>query len=162
MFKLASRSILGLIVLICLGCANDPTSIAPSKPNEKLRFVDIDAFDRDLAVSLGSELKQVDVQFYEKVSPNAMPSRLQKWIKTAEGSGGKVQINPPDGELVARDPFALLSLFGTLFSGVQAAMKVQQESLLNSARDHDVQIFLERASDGRVQVNKIIFQKRPS
>lgn len=158
--------LLGSVLLSCvlalLGCASNPPQSASATPQPRLNFVDIDAFDRDLAASLRADLGTVDIQFFEKVSPNALPPRLQKWLQTAEGTGGRVQVDPPEGELVARNPLALLSLFGTLFTSAKAAVQMQQEAQLNAAREHDVRIVLERASDGRVLVNKVTFKKRPS
>ena len=148
------------VILLLAGCASTPTSTQESPPQDRLRFVDLDHFDRDLAASLRAEWPSVEVQFYEKVSPNEIPARLQKWIQTAEGTGGRVQIEPPEGELVARNPFALFSLFGTLFSTAKAVIQLQQENQLNAARQHDVAIMLERKPDGQVVVGKLIFKKR--
>jgi hypothetical protein len=148
------------LLLALAGCATAPTSSTPSLPQGKLSFVDIDVFDRDLAQSLKAELPTVEVAFYEKVSPNAMPPRLQKWVQTAEGTGGRVQVDPPEGELVARNPLALLSLFGTLFSAARTVVQLQQENQLNAARDRDVVIKLERRPDGQVVVGKVLFNKR--
>jgi hypothetical protein len=64
--------------------------------------------------------------------------------------------------LVARNPLALLSLFGTLFSTAKAAIQIQQESQLNAVRNHDVHIQLERTPDGRVLVGLVTFKKRAS
>jgi hypothetical protein len=111
---------------------------------------------------LRADQSQVEIQFFEKVSPNALPPRLQKWLQTAEGTGGRVQVEPPQGELVARNPLALLSLFGTLFSTAKAAIQIQQESQLNAVRNHDVHIQLERTPDGRVLVGLVTFKKRAS
>jgi len=150
------------ISLALAGCATDTIEPSSQAPKENLSFVDIDVFDRDLANSLNAGLPSVEVKFYEKVSPNALPSRLQKWVKSAEGTGGKVQVDPPEGELVARDPMVLLSLFGTLFSAARTAIQLQQENQLNAARQRDVVITLERRPDGQVVVGKVRFNKRPS
>jgi hypothetical protein len=157
---LGLKSLLLAGLLGLLGCANPPQGNAPASPQPRLSFVDIDAFDRDLAASLRADLGTVEVQFFEKVSPNALPPRLQKWLQTAEGTGGRVQVDPPEGELVARNPLALLSLFGTLFSSAKAALQIQQEAQLNAAREHDVHIVLERSTDGRVLVQKVTFKKK--
>ncbi len=160
---LSWKSALLVGVLALLGCASPPGGNATATPQPQLNFVDLDAFDRDLAASLRADLGQVDIQFFEKVSPNALPPRLQKWLQTAEGTGGRVQVDPPEGELVARNPLALLSMFGTLFSSAKAAIQIQQEAQLNAAREHDVRIVLERSPDGRVLVKQVSFKKkRPS
>lgn len=154
------------LLIVCLsvltGCVTNPPAHTEAMPQAKLSFVDLDAFDRDLAASLRADQSQVEIQFFEKVSPNALPPRLQKWLQTAEGTGGRVQVEPPQGELVARNPLALLSLFGTLFSTAKAAIQIQQESQLNAVRNHDVHIQLERTPDGRVLVGLVTFKKRAS
>lgn len=158
---LSTYLLVGCLSLLS-GCVTNPPASAVATPQTKLSFVDLDAFDRDLAASLRADLGQVEIQFFEKVSPNALPARLQKWLQTAEGTGGRVQVQPPEGELVARNPMALLSLFGTLFSTAKAAIQIQQETQLNAVREHDVHIQLERATDGRVLVGKVTFKKRAS
>lgn len=158
---LATSLLIGCLSILA-GCVTNPPAPTASAPQPKLSFVDLDAFDRDLAASLRADQGQVEIEFFEKVSPNALPPRLQKWLQTAEGTGGRVQVEPPQGELVARNPLALLSLFGTLFSTAKAAIQIQQESQLNAARDHDVHIQLERTPEGRVLVGKVTFKKRAS
>jgi dihydroxy-acid dehydratase len=78
-----------------------------------LSFIDIGNFDRELTASLNAPLDSVDVVFYEKVSPNKMPERLQKWISAVERSGGNVKVETPPNEPKPRSALTILSLLGT-------------------------------------------------
>lgn len=151
-----------LLPLVLAACATSPVeSSGVMTPNSNLQFVDISKFDHELSASLGArDIDKVEVAFYEKVSPNAIPERLQKWITTVDGSGGRVRVEPPAGELVARNPLALLSLFGTLFNGAKTIAKLQQDRMLESAKERDAVISLERNAKGEMVVGKVVFIKR--
>jgi hypothetical protein len=66
---------------------------------------------------------------FDKVSPNNLPDRLQKWISVVEADGGKVLVEPPPNELVARSPFAALSLIGTLITSIKGFAKFNSDSI---------------------------------
>ena len=71
------------ILMLMSACATNPSVVLESKePQQKLSFVDISTFDRDLSASLKAPYDAVEVAFYEKVKPNAMPEKLQKWISS--------------------------------------------------------------------------------
>jgi hypothetical protein len=113
-----------LVVVFSLAfasCASNVplTSVAESTTNgAKLSFLDISKFDRDLSGSLQDKNKTVEIAFYEKVSPNNVPDRLQKWISVVEADGGKVLVEPPPNELVSRNPLAAMNLVGTLLTTI--------------------------------------------
>jgi hypothetical protein len=75
---------LGVVFSLALAscAANVPLSSAvESTPTgAKLSFLDISKFDRDLSGSLQDKNTSVEVAFYDRVSPNNVPDRLQKWI----------------------------------------------------------------------------------
>jgi len=97
-------------------------------------------------------MPQVDVVFYEKVSPNQVPERLQRWLSAVERSGGKVRVTPPP-----KDPFFLLSLLGSLVSSIKGIAEVQSDLPLVSAKGRDVVISLERNARGEVIIGKMAF-----
>ena len=102
----------------------------------------------------------VEVAFYEKVSPNNVPDRLQKWISVVEADGGKVLVEPPLNELVARSPMAALSLLGTLITSIKGYAKFNSEKVYESVRGRNAVITLERNNKGEVVINTIKFVKR--
>ena len=149
--------------LVLASCAtNVPLSSAVeiTSAGAKLSFLDISKFDRDLSVSLQDKNESVEVSFYDRVSPNNVPDRLQKWISVVEASGGKVLIEPPPNELVSRSPFAALSLVGTLVTSIKTFAKFNSEKIYETAKGRDAVISLERNSSGDVVIKAIKFLKR--
>jgi hypothetical protein len=142
--------------------ANVPLSsaVAITPAEAKLSFLDISKFDRDLSASLLAKSSSVEVAFYDKVSPNNVPDRLQKWISVIEADGGKVLVEPPPNELVARSPFAAVSLIGSLFTSIKGFAHFNSDKIYESAKGRDAVISLERNSKGEVVVNTIKFIKR--
>ena len=155
---------LGVVFSMALAsCAiNVPLSSAVelTPTGAKLSFLDISKFDRDLSGSLQDKHASVEVAFYDKISPNNVPDRLQKWISVVEADGGKVLVEPPPNELVARSPFAAVSLIGTLITSIKGFAQFNSEKIYESAKGRDAVISLERNSKGEVLVNTIKFIKR--
>ena len=145
--------------------ASNPSTSTPSiaspaqnsAPLAALSFVDLPQFDRQLSQSLNAGMPQVDVVFYEKVSPNQVPERLQRWLSAVERSGGKVRVTPPPNEITPKDPFFLLSLLGSLVSSIKGIAEVQSDLPLVSAKGRDVVISLERNARGEVIIGKMAF-----
>jgi len=161
MMLLRSFAISGFLLLS--GCASNApltTPIIATAEGAKLNFLDIAKFDKDLSIALTSQPSTIEVVFYDKVSPNNVPERLQKWMSVIEADGGKILVEPPPNELVSRSPFAALSLIGTLVSSIQNIAQFRSEQLYDSAKGRNAVIALERNNKGEVLVNSIKFVKR--
>jgi hypothetical protein len=151
-----------LLVILGVGCAsNVPLSMpaGSANPESKLSFVDISKFDRELSASLSSEIKEIDVLFYEKVSPNKIPERLQKWISAVENSGGKVRIDTPPNEPKPRSIMTVLGLLGTAYSAIKDLSPLQSEVLFIPAKGRNAVISLGRGPTGELLVDKVQFIK---
>ena len=95
---------------------------------KKIQFIDISKFDKDMNLVLSSEIANVEVSFYEKVSPNKTPERIQNWLTAVEKNGGTINIEPPPNEMVPKSPFALLSLIGSLWSGIKNILEIMKKN----------------------------------
>ena len=149
--------------LALAACASNvplSSAVESTATGAKLSFLDISKFDRDLSGSLQDKNASVEVAFYDKVSPNNVPDRLQKWISVVEANGGKVLVEPPPNELVARSPLAALSLIGTLVTSIKGFAKFNSERIYEAAKGRDAVISLERNSKGEVLITTIKFVKR--
>jgi hypothetical protein len=85
--------------------------------------------------------------------------RDRKWLNAVESNGGRVEIEPPPNELVARNPLALISLMGGLWNAIKATADLRDKELTQSVKGHDAVISLERNDAGNVVVGKILFKK---
>jgi hypothetical protein len=160
-----SSLVLAISALFLSGCQTTSDSNLGAVPGERasvsstISFIDFTGFDRDLNHALKQGQPLVTVVMYDKVSPNSTPDRLQKWLNAVESNGGRVEIEPPPNELVARNPLALISLMGGLWNAIKATADLRDKELTQSVKGHDAVISLERNDAGNVVVGKILFKK---
>ena len=142
--------IVGVVFSLSLAaCASNvqlSSAVETTPTGAKLSFLDISKFDRDLSGSLQDKNASVEVAFYDKVSPNNVPDRLQKWISVVEVNGGKVLVEPPPNELVSRSPFAALSLIGTLITSIKGFAQFNSERIYESTKSLEAIITLSAAA----------------
>lgn len=153
-----------LLILLCslilCSCATKSVNLfEPGQSKPKMEFIDISKFDRDLSTSLSDKHDSVEVAFYDKVSPNNVPDRLQKWLSSVEKTGGKVEVRRPEGEFASKDPLALLSLAGTLFSTLKTLATKPFEQDYETTKGRNAIIQLERNKSGEAVISKITFVK---
>ena len=160
MFLKTVGVVFSLVLASCAATVPLSSAVENTPTGAKISFLDISKFDRDLSGSLQEKNASVEVAFFEKVSPNNVPERLQKWISVVEADGGKVLVEPPPNELIARSPMAALSLVGTLITSIKGFAKFNSERVYESAKGRDAVISLERNNKGEVVINAIKFIKR--
>ncbi len=150
------------VILSLFACSSEPKLSKATDLSNDLSFVDIGKFDADLSSSLSQQYESVNVSFYEKVSPNQIPDRLQKWVSSVEQSGGRVSIEPPPGEVAPKDPFTIIGLIASMIGGAKNFAEFKTNRTYDSAKNRDAVISLERNPKGEVVVAKIQFLKRPT
>jgi predicted small secreted protein len=151
---------LGLAVVIT-GC-NTTTGTSkdnnPAKP--ELQFLDFQSFDKDLQNSLSMPLPTVEVTFLDRVSPNVIPDRLQKWMAAVEADGGQVQIIEPPPAFAPKDPFLLVSIVSSLWSASKVVREAAQNNQFKAAKGYDAKLILKNSEQGGTVVEKVIFVAR--
>jgi hypothetical protein len=148
---------LSLSLLAC-AASPDPQSLAP--PQAELQFVDLQGFDRDLNSSLSAPLPRVEVAFYDRIVPSAMPERLQHWMAAVEAGGGKVSIIAAKSTVTAKNPFLLISAISTLWSASKMMKEASSEAKFKSAQTFDAEIVLKQETQGESVVDKVVFVQR--
>ena len=150
-----------LALIVLSGCSS--TSLAPANanpPKPDMQFVDLQGFDRDLGSALSAPLPRVDVAFYDRVSPNALPERLQRWMASVENGGGTVKVIPPKSSVTAKSPLLLISAISTLWSASSIAKDMAANAQFKAARAFDAEILLKTDDRGDSVVDKVVFVKR--
>lgn len=142
-------------------CDSTPTqSVNAGPPKAELQFVDLQGFDRDLAGSLSAPLPKVDVAFYDRVVPSALPERLQPWMAAVEAGGGTVKVVPPKSSVEAKSPFLLISLISSIWSASKMAKEMSAKAQFKAAQAYDAEIILKLDDKGEAMVDKVVFIKR--
>lgn len=152
---------LAAALVTVVGCAVAADAAVKSTPAPSLIFLDVQKFDGDLAASLEAGLERVEVGFYDPISPNQLPERIQKWVSATQAQGGRLIVQAPPGEPTPKNPLALIGLIGSAYSSAKALISIQQERLLASAKQRDIVMMLERDPKTQaVKVGKVAFVRR--
>ena len=153
--------LIGAVVFFLAGCESNPAQPVSTAPAQaELQFVDLQGFDRDLAVSLSAPLPKVEVAFYDRVTPSAMPERLQHWMASVEAGGGSVKVIPPKSSVTAKNPFLLISAISTLWTASKMVKEVSVQSRFKAAQSFDAEIILKTDDKGESVVDKVVFIHR--
>jgi len=161
--KFMHKYIYFFLVALFLNLANAQDKATEASPEvKKIQFLDMSKFDKDMNFMLSSDATNVEVGFYEKVSPNKTPERIQNWLTAVEKNGGTITIEPPPNEMVPKSPFALISLIGSLWSGIKNILELMDNSNQYITKGRNATIQLERDPKGEILIPKIIFSKSNS
>jgi hypothetical protein len=160
--RLIRRLLLGFFILAALAACETNPAVAQQSvpPPSEIAFIDLQGFDSTLASSLSAPLPQVQISFYDKISPSALPLRLQTWLSSVEAGGGKVKVKPPKSDISAKDPFLLLSLASSLWSASKLAKEAALKAQFASAQAYDAELVLKDDGNGQSVVEKVVFFKR--
>ena len=126
----------------------------------RLQFIDMGGFDQTLSSSLNTASPKVEVGFYDKVTPSALPERLQKWMAAVESRGGKVKITPPPSNVTAKNPFLLISAISSIWSASGMVKDASAESRFAVAGNYDAELVLKQDDKGDTLVEKLVFVQR--
>ena len=150
-----------LTVLALAGCSSKPlVPVNAGPPMPDVQFIDLQSFDRDLGSALSAPLPKVDVAFYDRVSPNALPERLQRWMASVENGGGTVKVIPPKPSVTSKSPWLLISAISSLWSASSIAKDMAMNAQFKAAQAFDVEILLKTDDRGDSVVDKVVFLKR--
>lgn len=147
-----------LAICVLSSCAKAPSY--ETRITNQVVFLDLPKFDTDMSAALWRHKNAVEVDFYEPVSPNQVPIRLQKWIASAEKSGGRILVNAPPSDSVPKSPMLLASLLGGLWSAIKLLDDLKHERMYEAAALRNVVISLDRDTHGQVVVKRVTFSMR--
>jgi hypothetical protein len=142
----------------------DPAPAVASAPAPiVVSFLDFEAFDDDLNTQLKkANDRNVEVEFYSPVSPNAIPPRIERRLAALRKDGGSVGIVQPQNASNTRSVMAVVGLFSGLYNFMKTFEAASNErAMVNSVKGRDVDLVLERTDQGTVVIRKLVFKKRP-
>jgi hypothetical protein len=141
--------------------AQQPRTQAPLPPKTEMSFADLAGFDRDLGNSLAAPLPTVQIAFYDRLTPSAIPERLQRWMAAVEAGGGKVTIKPPPSTVSAKSPFALLSAASSIYSASKMIKDTNEKAKYKAAEAYNAEIQLKTDDKGDSIIDKVVFAAKP-
>ncbi len=159
-YKFRSQLVLSAFLLLSACASNTPPTANQATAKPELTFVDLKSFDRELTAALAEPLTKVEVAFFDKVTPSALPDRLQHWMVSVEAGGGSVKVLPPKPSVTPKNPFLIISLVTSLWSASDMFKSVSDQTHYKSAHAFDAEIVLKIDGNGDSVVDRVIFIKK--
>lgn len=150
-----------VVMMSLVACESNPSMTPHGVPAKaELQFMDFQGFDQALARSLSAPLPKVEIAFYDRVTPSALPERLQHWMASVEAGGGTVQVVQPQSTVTARNPLFLISAISAVWSASKMAKEMSISAQFNAAHAYDAQVMLKVDERGDTVVDKVRFLQR--
>ena len=149
-----------MMFLLSACASNMPVTADKAPAKSELMFVDLQSFDRELTASLSDSFPRVEVAFFDRITPSALPDRLQHWMVSVEAGGGSVKVLPPKPSVTAKNPFLIISLITSLWSVSDMLKSMSNQSHYKSAQKFDVEILLKIDEKGDSVVDRVVFLKK--
>jgi hypothetical protein len=162
MKKFARCTLLAIAALVLLtACESNPALPAAAvAAKAKLQFVDLQDFDRELASAMTMPLPKVEVGFYNRITPSALPDRLQRWMAAVEAGGGQVTVVSAPSAISAKSPTLLLSIASSIWSATKMVKEIAAQNQFKAASAFDAAMFLKLDAQGESEVDRVVFTQR--
>jgi len=153
------RRLAGLLAIVATlaGCASDAAKLPP--PKAEVSYIDTAAFDRSLTSSLGANLERVEVPVDDRISPIAIPDRLNKWLAAVDAGGGSVQVKQVEADKEKTRGFPLV-LLGLAVEVVRMLRGNPEEKLYQPAANYDADILVRQGPNGERVIERVVLHRK--
>ena len=152
MKTLINNAVLFTILLILLGCIpgnSNPTGPIRAPVNHTaLEYIDSTVFDKSLSNAMNQTDAKIEVSVLTPFSSNNVPDRLDEWLTVIKENGGKVNIEPAEGERnVVGIALALYSVY----------QLIEKQLRYLPAKNYHATLLYRRNANGEAMIEKIVF-----
>lgn len=140
------------------GCASD----APKgPPREQIAYLDTGGFDRSLSNSLGADLPEVVIPVQDRMTPVAIPERLNKWLSAIDANGGEIQVKEmPAVDANGKARGFPIALIGVAIEVVRHLYGKSEERLYKPAARYDAELQVRTGANGERIIEKVVMRRR--
>jgi hypothetical protein len=140
-------------------CASKPP--AP-QPKEKVTYIDTNSFDRNLSSSMGANLETIEVPVDDRISPVAIPDRLNKWLAAVDANGGDIQVKQVETNAQGKTRGFPIAVIGLAIEVVRLLRGDPAEQLYKSAGNYDADIMVRQGPSGERVIERVVLKRRPA
>jgi hypothetical protein len=145
-----------VIVTMLAGCASEPP---PPPPKDKVAYIDTTSFDRSLSRSLNADLETIEIPVDDRMSPVAIPERLNKWLSAVDANGGNIQVKQVQDEQGKTRGFPI-AVIGLAIEVVRLLRADSEEKLYKPAGNYDADILVRQGPSGERLIERVVLKRR--
>jgi hypothetical protein len=146
-----------VISALLAGCASEPP--APP-PKELVGYIDTNSFDRSLSSSLSADLETIEIPVNDRMSPVAIPDRLNKWLSAVDANGGNIQVKQIPDELGGKQRGFPIAVIGLAIEVVRMLRGTPEERLYKPAANYDADIMVRQGPGGERVIERVLLRRR--
>jgi hypothetical protein len=146
-----------VILTAVVGCASEQAKLPP--PRERVSYLDTNAFDRSLTSSLSANLDTVEIPVDDRISPIAIPERLNKWLAAVDAKGGNVEVKQIDSSQGKTRGFPIV-LIGLAIEVIRLLREDPPEKLYQPAAGYDADIFVRQEPGGERIIERVVMRRK--
>ena len=143
-------------VALLTACASQAP---PPPPKDKVAYIDTTSFDRSLSRSLNADLDTIEIPVDDRMSPVAIPERLNKWLSAVDASGGSIQVKQAQDEQGKTRAFPI-AIIGLAIEVVRLLHADSDEKLYKPAGNYDADIMVRQSQNGERVIERIVLKRR--
>lgn len=145
-----------VVLALLSACASD---LKAPPLTDKVAFIDTTSFDRSLTSSLGANLDKVEIPVEDKMTPTAIPERLNKWLSAVDANGGSVKVKPVE-EPGGKSRAFPVAVIGVAFEVARYLYGQSAEKIYQPAANYDAEIFVRQSPSGERIIEKVILHRK--
>ena len=146
-----------IVTALLAACASEPP--APP-PKESVGYIDTNSFDRSLASSLNAELETIEIPVSDRMSPVAIPDRLNKWLSAVDANGGNIQVKQIPDEQGGKQRGFPIAVIGLAIEVVRLLRGTPEERLYKPAANYDADIMVRQGPNGERVIERVLLKRR--
>ncbi|MBK7414851.1 MAG: hypothetical protein IPJ38_06755 [Dechloromonas sp.] len=144
------------VTALLAACASEPP--APP-PKESVNYIDTTSFDRSLSSSLNADLETIEIPVTDRMSPVAIPDRLNKWLSAVDANGGNIQVKQIPDEQGKQRGFPI-AVIGLAIEVVRLLRGTSEERLYKPAANYDADIMVRQGPNGERIIDRVLLKRR--
>jgi hypothetical protein len=146
-----------LVAALLAACASEPP--APP-PKEKVGYLDTTSFDRSLSSSLNADLETIEIPVTDRMSPVAIPERLNKWLSAVDANGGNIQVKQLPDESGGKQRGFPIAVIGLAIEVVRLLRGTPEERMYKPAANYDADIMVRQGPNGERIIDRVLLKRR--
>ncbi|MEN9480344.1 MAG: hypothetical protein RLZZ298_1739 [Pseudomonadota bacterium] len=146
-----------VITALLAACASEPP--APP-PKDKVGYLDTTSFDRGLSSSLNADLEVIEIPVTDRMSPVAIPDRLNKWLSAVDANGGNIQVKQMPDEQNGKQRGFPIAVIGLAIEVVRMLRGTPEERMYKPAANYDADIMVRQGPGGERIIDRVVLKRR--
>lgn len=109
---------------------------------------------------MSANLDRVEIPIDDKISPIAIPERLNKWLAAVDANGGSVQVKQVEADSGGKTRSFPIALLGLAIEVVRLLRADPQETRYQPAANYDAELLVRQGPGCERIIERVILRRK--